>query len=1026
MGIFNQQSFNHPFARGIQGAPGVGFRLTSNGNFDISGKKLTNVGAPTSNTDAATKKYVDDKSASGGGGGASGPPKSSTLVIDSNIDMKDRFRILNLKSPRDADEPATKQYADSSFLDRGGDRGMIANLVMNNHKITQLGAPTANTDSATKKYVDDKAASTLTSATNPRNISMAGGFRITNLSTPVDSHEPPTKFYVDNTFLERDGSYPMTGDLKMGTHKITGLKTPTASLDAATKKYVDENIPDTSNFVKKDGSVRMTGDFDIGGYKILNIRTPTSNTEAASKKYVDDKTASAAAGVDLSDYLEKDGTVAMTGNLNMGSNRIVSLSPPTSNTDASTKKYVDDAISNNNFGNILLYLKRDGSTTMTGNLNMGNKKIVSLADPTNPSDSTTMSWVKKQIQHFDVTSSPVFTVTPAPAYTTIYLQHQSSRFVFTTSRPGLPLVSWKPIAGIYLNKIVFNFNRSINVKKISFVPSDSSKSAIDFWVSATHTGIWSLNIHRTWTYEMSGVFLDYITDANSNNTPITANIYTGKPSAATRNFSKITFSVPTEFTNSITATTPTTSSQVATKAYVDKTVSGPAHYRNVFDYLMQSASQWTDEITTRTSFVIKRIGDLSPNSGNFHSYNHRVIYLGLKKYSGGYKFKMGANFYSLPVGDYTICFDLLNTDYTLWHKTQIEIDHRTSTGLTFLSESVKKHTYSYYYPTNNLNYMYYHRVIVSFTKSNAGRSFFHITVNIPSNGNDMDSYPSEFTKFYLIVYGISGAHGNVDPDRSFDYHTGFDVKSNEVVFNVPINANNKEIKNIAVSNNASSAATVSQVVSFKNFLLPIPFYDTIFDEIWVFDKVENYSLVGATGFANFNRLKSLKSNKLLTFPSKGTNKFNINGIFIEGNDLLQIPLPTNTKNINIFIVFKFYSNRDFTIIRKDSVSNKQLFNVSFTANNQILTINSSRQSSRQKPTNFNGKKVVLNIRQNETTYLKLYYHTYPTITVIGYDRINSPSQIITFNSNFAEVSKVMYTTNTNLNFSKVLLQELLI
>ena len=71
MGIFNEQSFDHPFARGIQGAPGVGFSLTADGNYDMLGKKLTNVGAPKSDTDSATKKYVDDNS--------SGSPKTSQL-----------------------------------------------------------------------------------------------------------------------------------------------------------------------------------------------------------------------------------------------------------------------------------------------------------------------------------------------------------------------------------------------------------------------------------------------------------------------------------------------------------------------------------------------------------------------------------------------------------------------------------------------------------------------------------------------------------------------------------------------------------------------------------------------------------------------------------------------------------------------------------------------------------------------------------------------------------------------------------
>ena len=42
MGIFNEQSFDHPFARGIQDAAGVGFNLTSSGDDDMINKKLRN------------------------------------------------------------------------------------------------------------------------------------------------------------------------------------------------------------------------------------------------------------------------------------------------------------------------------------------------------------------------------------------------------------------------------------------------------------------------------------------------------------------------------------------------------------------------------------------------------------------------------------------------------------------------------------------------------------------------------------------------------------------------------------------------------------------------------------------------------------------------------------------------------------------------------------------------------------------------------------------------------------------------
>ena len=51
---------------------------------------------------------------------------------------------------------------------------------------------------------------------------------------------------------------------------------------------------------------------------------------------MDDNTAAP----DLSDYLEKDGTVAMTGDLNLNSHKIVGLATPVTNIDAATTKYV--------------------------------------------------------------------------------------------------------------------------------------------------------------------------------------------------------------------------------------------------------------------------------------------------------------------------------------------------------------------------------------------------------------------------------------------------------------------------------------------------------------------------------------------------------------------------------------------------------------------------------------------------------------------------------------------------------------
>ena len=72
MGIFNDNSQNDhvghvKYLKGEMGPPGpkgdagVGYELTSNGNYDIDGKRLTDLSKPVDGTDAATKAYVDEK-----------------------------------------------------------------------------------------------------------------------------------------------------------------------------------------------------------------------------------------------------------------------------------------------------------------------------------------------------------------------------------------------------------------------------------------------------------------------------------------------------------------------------------------------------------------------------------------------------------------------------------------------------------------------------------------------------------------------------------------------------------------------------------------------------------------------------------------------------------------------------------------------------------------------------------------------------------------------------------------------------
>jgi len=71
------------------------------------------------------------------------------------------------------------------------------------------------------------------------------------------------------------------------------------------------------------------GNYDIQNKILTNVGDPQSNSDASTKGYTD------------TNYLKKDGSNMMMGNLNLNSHQVKYISPPTDNDDATTKYYVD-------------------------------------------------------------------------------------------------------------------------------------------------------------------------------------------------------------------------------------------------------------------------------------------------------------------------------------------------------------------------------------------------------------------------------------------------------------------------------------------------------------------------------------------------------------------------------------------------------------------------------------------------------------------------------------------------------------
>ena len=925
--------------------------------------------------------------------------------------MKDTYRIQNLITPQDSKDPATKYYVDNTFLDRDGSYPMKGNLNMDNN-------------------------------------------RIFNLPAPNDSNQPTPLAFTDLKYLHVNGTNKMTNNLNMDNKKTINLRPPTDSTDAATKKYVDDNSggsQDLSDYLKKDGSVAMTGSLKMNQHKIIGVAEPTFLTHATTKQYVDSSISTAVVGVagripDVRDFLKKDGTVTMTGDLKLGGKKVTGLGKPTANNDAATKKYVDDNAGSPDLSD---YLEKDGSVAMTGNLNLGNNKIVNLSDPTTDQEAANRGWVRKQIERFDHHSgdgiSSVFTITDPAAPTTLYLQFVSGSsfddFVFTTSAPGQPLVGWKPTANTYINKIEFQFgSRNINVDFLWFIPRDSSKSNSNFWVSGNRTGTWSLNINKSWNYNMSGVKLR--THNNSNHTAITCRLFTDLPKAITKPLKRIEINTPKIVISGVVKADvnlgdnkiknlgkPTQDNEAVNKSYVDNlvhlTAVQPSHYKDEFSYLMSSGSQWTDESEDfGSSFVITKIGDLAPNKGNFHDYNHKVIYTAItKNFLNRYRYKMGINFYRLTANtDYTLCLEILNTDYTLWFYTQISVDKGTSKGLSIGNVSVKKLSHKYTDSTGKTKTMYYHRIIVNFEKLFFGNKFFlHILVNIRLSELSLTAYPKLFSGIYIIAYGIEGRFSNIDADKVYDYHTAFDIKPKEVVYNVDINANQKEIKNIKLDrNNDNSAATVALVKELAPFTKNA-LYRLYFSEFYDFADADSYGInIDSSGII----INSLKPNITLP-PNKDLSEILEKGLHINGYDVTFSP-PHSSKS-TLCIVFTHWRNRSFTLTKYLSTNNilvKLDYNKS---NNKVtLTVNKTTQNFTML-SSFNGKIIVVwlveNLSANDTKVSISNYSGTLNIPAVNYNT----NQRWKFTTEDGVIRRLMYSPNfydtDSEQYHKVMLQE---
>ena len=356
------------------------------GSIDMRGNTLYNVSDPVNPQDVATKEYTDNIS----GVKWVKRKQDGTYAIKKDLDMNDK-RLKNIPPPIEDADAVNKIYADTlsdetkryvnsvtAFVNQQNQYTATNNINMRDFTLQNVGEPTNAKDVATKGYVDNSGGGAF--EVKNGGYEAKGGIylrknKLGGLREPVQEGEAANKRYVDNyvedyvtdyveKFKDENDNFVLPWKVNMAGKKLSGLSIPSKSDEAATKSYVDEAIKNLAGgdtlvletkvsppakfliasgvFLKENGHYRATTSLDIDNNKIENLPEPREDSDAATKKYVDD----VAKTLTLEEALvrENGGYNVANSYINMNFNNIKNIGEPGHISDAATKGYVDNSI----------------------------------------------------------------------------------------------------------------------------------------------------------------------------------------------------------------------------------------------------------------------------------------------------------------------------------------------------------------------------------------------------------------------------------------------------------------------------------------------------------------------------------------------------------------------------------------------------------------------------------------------------------------------------------------------------------
>ena len=426
---------------------------TMTGAIDMGANSISNLKAPTSDSDAANKGYVDnavenvditkleltlaqnqifvgnssEKALAVDLNGDASLTSTGTITINNNVVTTVKILDANVTTTKIADANVTEaKLADDAvttvkILDANVTTTKIADANVTEAKLADDAVTTvkildanvtttkiADANVTEAKLADDAVTTVKILDANVTNAKLAKGIDAEKLADgSVDNSElqyignltSDAQTQLDAKLALAGGT--MTGAIDMGSNSISNLKAPTSDSDAANKGYVDLSLSEFSISLPETklalAGGTMTGAIDMGSNSISNLQTPTDNSDAANKSYVD----TAVENVDITKleltlaqnqiFVGNSSEKALAVDLN-GDASLTSTGTLTINNNVvTTVKILDANVTNAKLDKTNIPLSGFGAAT--ADVALGANKLTGVSDPTAAQDAATKAYV---------------------------------------------------------------------------------------------------------------------------------------------------------------------------------------------------------------------------------------------------------------------------------------------------------------------------------------------------------------------------------------------------------------------------------------------------------------------------------------------------------------------------------------------------------------------------------------------------------------------------------------------------------